>query len=125
MSTDRGDEIADVWTSSEQKARKEHTCCACKESILPGHRYIKTTCIFEGEVDTWKHCLRCHAMYQALNEKCWKASDGEEVADIQLNCGHEYEKKWGEKPPDDLAELAFLLPGEKPGTLLRKEVANG
>lgn len=124
MSTWAGDEPNDFERDATHVARKEHKCCACKEAIKPGHTYTKITLGFEGKVNEHKHCLRCRAMFDALQKKCLAASDGEECAALRLNCGHEYKEKWGEDPPPELAELAFLLPGEKPGALIQREVAS-
>jgi hypothetical protein len=36
----------------------------------------------------------------------------DEYCDPELNCGHEYEERWKESPPPEIAALAFWLPGD-------------
>jgi hypothetical protein len=98
----------DIWQQTRLRARKEHRCAACKETIRRGDLYVQHKSLFDGSWETVKRCLRCDAMYKALDDKIHKATDGEEAADIRLACGHEYKKRWGEEPPPELARLAFM-----------------
>lgn len=41
------------------KARKQHTCCECREKILPGQKYESCTGKWEGDMRTYKTCLLC------------------------------------------------------------------
>ena len=113
MSVDCSDgEYADVDRERTIRAAKEHRCAACKETIRRSDIYVLHKILFDGDWETVKRCLRCDAMYHALDVKLKKASDYEEAADIRLNCGHEYKKRWGEEPPPELARLAFLTADE-------------
>ncbi len=143
MSVDCGDgEPVDVDTQRQVRARKEHRCHACKETIERGHVYVRHTLIYEGEVDETLRCLRCDAIYQQLvvihrdlNERARNAQSrlyGEcrgdasrlteeerklvyhepEWPDLALNCGHEFKQRWGREPPPELARLAFMTPAE-------------
>lgn len=93
--------------SVQRTARKEHRCHGCGEAIKPGHRYNDVAVCFEGEVNAWKHCERCAALHEHLNDilPC------DEVAEPDFSCGHTYEELHGELP-DEVAALAFWLPGE-------------
>lgn len=108
----------DVIRLSGHTARKEHRCDACGEKINPGNRYESLFQVADGEVYTCKRCRRCCAIYDHLYDLM--VSDSEELPDWELKCGHTYEERWGVRPPDSIAELAFLLPGEEPGALLGK-----
>lgn len=68
MSVDCGDggEPIDVESERRVRARKEHRCSACKETIDRGHLYVRHTLIYAGEVDETLRCLRCDAIYQQL-----------------------------------------------------------
>lgn len=113
MSVDCFDaEPADVWDETTKRARKQHECSACHEPIERGHLYVLHKILFDGDWETVRRCLRCDVMYHALSRKLHDETDGEEAADIRLNCGHEYKKRWGEEPPPELAMLAFLTPTE-------------
>jgi len=104
------DDTYDVYDEREPRARKEHRCKACGETIRIGDRYANVKVVFDGTAETIKRCLRCQRMHEHLRtlgdrrDRLWP--------DEQLNCGEEYEEHWGKKPPDEIAALAFALPGE-------------
>jgi hypothetical protein len=98
---------ADVYAETVRRARKPHSCAACRETIATGHRYTDVRIIFEGRVDTIKRCLRCQAIHEHLRD----LGDGESWPEERLDCGQSYESEWGECP-DEIAALAFALPGE-------------
>ncbi len=87
------------------RARKEHRCYACKETIRIGHRYHATLEKWEGGLVRFRHCARCYAICEAL----WDA--GAHVIDFELNCGEEWAENFG-PVPDEVARLAFLTPDE-------------
>ncbi len=122
MSVDCSDgEYPDIENERRVRARKEHSCDACKETIERGHLYVKHTLIYEGTVDTTVRCLRCDAIYQQLvviHADCCL-----ELPDLSLNCGHEFKERWGKEPPPELARLAFLTPTEMQAEALAKLVA--
>lgn len=95
---------ATLYREPRVRARKEHICGACRETIAPGHVYVREVTIFEGTADTVKRCLRC----QAIHEHLRTLMDFEEWPDPWLACGHEYEELHGEPPPPEIAELAFI-----------------
>lgn len=67
MSVDCGDgEPIDVDNERRVRARKEHKCHACKETIQRGHIYVRHTLIYAGTVDETIRCLRCDTIYQQL-----------------------------------------------------------
>ncbi len=138
MSVECGDgEPIDVDTQRTARARKEHRCDACKETIERGHLYVRHTLIYAGEVDETIRCLRCDAIYQQLvaihrevNDRArevqhklhWELRGDQrrlteeerryvyhepEWPDLALNCGHEFTKRWGREPPPE-PELARL-----------------
>lgn len=96
-----GDEFCQIWDVTYQVARKEHTCCGCKETISPRQRYCKTVTMYEGSWEVFKNCLRCATMIEALKRRM-----GSYTTEIHyLNCG----EVWDD-PPADVAALAFALP---------------
>lgn len=107
-----GDGYAEVFDESWRKARKAHTCHACHEVIAPGRKYHRTFCVFDGSADHNIRCERCQAIYEHLSERMRAAGDCEEYCNWELNCGHEYEERWHEDPPPEIAALAFWLPGD-------------
>ena len=74
----------DAYSERVRKARKDHRCCACRETIRKGDRYFYTSGIWDGRPESYKHCIRCMEMLRWL----------EALAD---------------DPP---AELAFMTPDE-------------
>ncbi len=101
----------DAQSMVTRTARKAHACWGCRETILPGHRYKVTSVLYDGSWTTWKHCLRCDAIYAHLLQLAWDAYDDIAVAP-SLDCGEDYEDAWGEAPPERIAALAFALPGD-------------
>ena len=97
---------AAVWSETTVAARKEHTCSACRETIPAGARYRRHVRINEpgDRPEVWKRCARCEAIYDHLCRTGGPYDQGPEPA---LDCGHVYDD-----PPDDIAALAFALPGE-------------
>jgi hypothetical protein len=101
----------DVETESHHRARQEHTCCACRETIRKGDRYRKTFVVFEGDAYTYKHCLRCATMFDAIWRRM-RAEDWGEAVDWELNCGHTWQENFAEDPPEHIARLAFMTADE-------------
>jgi len=101
-----------VWKERTRTARKPHECLGCRETIGPGHKYNETRSLFDGCWSTWKHCLRCWAMFQALAEKTREGGFYVVAIDPELACGETWLANFGEPPPE-VAALAFMLPGEQ------------
>lgn len=97
-----------------RKARKEHTCDACHETIAPGQRYHRTALLYDGSWSTTNRCERCQAIFEHLSVRIKKEGSmvDDEYCNAELNCGHEYKKRWDEEPPPDIAALAFWRPGD-------------
>lgn len=104
------DETCPVWDEQHRVARKQHKCSGCGETIEPGHRYMRTAALWEQAWHTWKHCQRCAAIVEALKPKLGECFTTET---LDLNCGEVWED-----PPDEVAALAFVLPGESVTALL-------
>lgn len=49
----------DVCDSSVVKARKQHKCCECDNSIEVGSIYKRTSVLFDGSWSKYKTCARC------------------------------------------------------------------
>jgi predicted RNA-binding Zn-ribbon protein involved in translation (DUF1610 family) len=109
VSQDVGDgEPCSVFTESIVRARKAHKCHACGETIRAGDKYSSTFLVWEGTAETIKRCARCQTIHLHLR----KVRDPETYPAERLDCGDDYEDVHGEPPPDDIAALAFALPGE-------------
>jgi len=109
MSVDDFDCDDDFRSDSFRRARIQHICYACRETIRPGDRYHHYVCKSDGGFTTTAHCLRCWAICKAL----WQ--NGAEAIDMSLNCGHTWEEAEhsdGKPPPPEVARLAFLTRDE-------------
>jgi hypothetical protein len=104
---DEVDDYNDVQTSKRVRARVEHRCCACKERIRPGDEYERTFVVYDGNAESFKHCLRCIAMIDALGS----ALPPETSIAWRLDCGENWLDTIGALP-DHVAELAFITPDE-------------
>jgi hypothetical protein len=102
---DESDDYAVELTREWRRARKEHRCYACRETIRKADRYHVTAHIFEGRLETFKHCARCYTILEAL----WSA--GAEAVDLGLDCGETWEDNFDECPPE-VARLAFMTRDE-------------
>ncbi len=87
------------------KARKKHSCVACRETIRKGDRYRYTFQVFDGDSSSFRHCLRCNAMISAIDRE---QTDPDHTTDAELNCGHTWEDVFEEPPPEEVARLAFM-----------------
>lgn len=103
-----------VYRERWRTARKEHRCCACGERIRPRTRYQYISGIWDGEPDSHKRCERCVRISDEIEAR---RDPYDPPAAIALDCGTSWEDAFGAAPPDDVAALAFALPGE----LNRKE----
>lgn len=93
------------WRQQKRKARKQHKCWSCREAILPGHTYQVSAVGWDGQVTSWKHCLRCAELIELLKSRM----DSWTTDIMDLDCGEVWED-----PPPEVAALAFVLPGEVP-----------
>lgn len=105
-------DYAECTNIKTRRARKPHTCDACSETIDRGHEYTHVFFVFDGSPYVYKRCARCEVIYEHLSDRIYKEGDGEEFCDEELNCGHTYEQRWEEPPPEWLAALAFWRPGD-------------
>lgn len=94
---DNADPNNAVQDTTEPRARVEHECCACGETIRVGDRYKRTGQCNDGHWSTYIHCLRCWAMCDAL------FTTGVECVAWELDCGEAWVN-----PPENVARLAFL-----------------
>jgi RNase P subunit RPR2 len=113
------DDYCEVWSETSPVARKRHTCDACNGPITPGRRYHRTFSVFEGTADTVIRCERCQAIYEHLRAKMAVAGEPDECCNPTLSCGHEYKERWKVPPPEEIAALAFWLPGDPLPTVAR------
>lgn len=60
--------------------------------------------------EVWKRCARCEAIYQHLISIAYDPYEDHPEPD--LGCRHGYEEMHGRAPPEEIAALAFALPGE-------------
>lgn len=106
------DECYDFYKETHRKARKGHKCDACKEAISAGHHYWLVAWVYDGEAESVKRCERCQTIHMHLRKKCREDGGYDALWPAEkLDCGLKYEDEWGELP-DEIAALAFALPGE-------------
>ena len=59
-------EPGELVTGAIVKARKEHRCVECGETISPGSQYERVTGLWDGEFATFKTCLTCRNVRNSL-----------------------------------------------------------
>lgn len=102
----------DVQVSRLVRAKKQHLCCACAETIRVGDQYEYFFLVYEREPDWFHRCLRCKAIYDELVDRCEKRGEYDEWVDFGLKCGHSWEEVQDEPCPDHIARLAFMTKDE-------------
>lgn len=118
------DETYDVYIETVVRARKRHTCDACKRAVAPGAYYARVFVLNDGDPEVYKRCGACQTTHLHLREVCASKSDGYDSfwPDERLNCGLAYDAEWGGPPPDAIAALPLLTDAEA-GELLKPRVA--
>lgn len=92
------DETWERW----QKARKEHKCCACRETIRKGDRYHVTSGTWDHDFSSHEQCARCRRVWEILQYDM-----NIECVPFSLDCGETYE---GDNK--ELIALSFMTPDE-------------
>lgn len=98
-----------VFDEERRVAGKTHMCDACDEPIAKGQSYVRFFGVWDGMAEAVKRCLRCQRIYQHLVDK---GAPHDMFPAQRLDCGQTYRDHWDEDPPEDIAALAFALPGE-------------
>lgn len=67
------DNPPEFCTETWRVARKQHKCCECSRRahargrrIEPGERYLEYRGKWDGDMDTYRVCSRCHRVRKAL-----------------------------------------------------------
>lgn len=107
-------DVCDLYKEKAVFAKIEHDCGACGEKIKVGHLYVSIFIVYEGTAQ-YKRCVRCQAIHKHLRNLApgdmWPMED--------LSCGEDYEEEWGEKPPEEIQNLAFITQEEAQRDLAR------
>lgn len=53
------DGMPDFLSTRTVKARENHKCCECGETIKPGEKYERASGKWDGKLETFKTCLIC------------------------------------------------------------------
>ena len=101
----------DVYNERRVKARKPRPCDACKETVPRGVHYWRVATLYDGRWTTINRCWRCQKIHLHLRDR-GDATPDYLWPDERLNCGEEYRDHWGDDPPEEIAALAFALPGD-------------
>lgn len=101
----------EVERTTYPRARKEHCCDACRQTIRIGDRYARIFVIWDREPAVWIHCARCNLLFGRIAGRHRELQTGEGVQ-FDLDCGHSWQEIFDEPPPDDVARLAFLTQDE-------------
>lgn len=61
-------EPCSLWAEARHKARKTHTCSACRGLIHKGDTYIRHFSKFEGDITAEKLCMSCQTARARFTE---------------------------------------------------------
>jgi len=82
------DEAADHYHAEMRKARKQHVCCECDETIEPGETYERVSSVYDGD---WSHAKTCALCVKIRDEICCNGFvHGQLRVDIQDAYGFDY-----------------------------------
>lgn len=98
-------ETADVWDEKWRRARKVHRCSGCREDICPKELYKYYSWVHDGTAGNYKHCARCAKLLDTLNGQVRR---GDPVPSPEFGCGMTWVDAFGEEPPEEVVELAFM-----------------
>lgn len=80
---------ADFYNATIRTARKLHACFECGGQILPGDKYEHVTGKWEGRLDTFRTCERCHDIRQWVENNvpcvCWAHGNMIEDAEAAID----------------------------------------
>lgn len=62
---DYGEE-ADLWRETHHTARVEHKCSECGLYIIPGARYQRVSCLYDGQTDVYRTHTECAALLRHI-----------------------------------------------------------
>ena len=65
------DELCQVLSSAQPRARMVHQCGECRHDIQPGDVYERDVTIFDGEIETHKTCLTFVRIRDSLFDCVW------------------------------------------------------
>lgn len=58
-----------IFGGSYQRARKDHTCWLCGDTIAKGTAYFRTSGVFDGKMFSVKHCrATCECTGEMLDQ---------------------------------------------------------
>lgn len=69
MSCEDGEPVV-VENRCIRRARKQHTCCACKRTIEPGQLYAYNFLVWDGIGTTYRRCGACEITWRHLLALC-------------------------------------------------------
>lgn len=69
-------EPADVYTTEERKARREHRCSECRGVIRKGERYQRASMAYEGRWSSYKTCPDCLFVIYEVGRTFFKECNG-------------------------------------------------
>ena len=99
-----------AFVQTERRARKEHSCYACQETIRRGDRYRYMSGVWDGRGASYRHCLRCAGISDHLGEMARKHNESPPMLD--LDCGHEYDEVFGCATPLWVCRMADATPDQ-------------
>src|SRR5690349_6841815 len=111
MSVDCFDgEPLDVDNERMIRARKNHTCDACKETIRRGDLYKRHFIAWEGTCEVTLRCARCDVIYQRLCDLHRDRNKNKRLSgeywdstwpDWRLGCGDTFNEVFHSDPPPE------------------------
>lgn len=112
-------EVAQFHKSELRRARKEHACSECGESIQPGEQYEHVTAMWDAGINTFKTCSFCLKIRRDFFPCGWYY---EGLRDLFQECmGFDYTRLPEHDPDEDDDPGPPANLGRSEGQLLRHQ----
>lgn len=79
-------ESPEFFVQHVRKARKAHKCYECRQPIVPGEHYYYTAGKWNGEVDSFRTCVRCERLRSEIVAHELKEGCSSEEASPPFGC---------------------------------------
>jgi len=77
-------DLPTVYDEVRRRARKEHTCCECRQTINKGDPYFEISGLWEDRWCRFRQCEECHELFfTAVRENDGPPDEGPSFGDLR------------------------------------------
>ena len=83
-------ELPEALEEHERKARKEHICCECLETIPAGTTYRYSSGVWDRTPNSYKTCARCCKVRDLAYKRAYEVDEGPPFGHLIEEIRNEY-----------------------------------